>query len=762
MKKVLFLLLFIISTVVSAEIFDISSIYAYSPEEAGIVIIGHDFSVGDSISLGYIGVTTGPDPNGIHTVTFSEANAIRINFSVTGGSYTYTNAHATNDGLRPGDANYQNPYGGVDYFVSNSGDDTNDGTPSSPYEFISWYFFNTTLKYLLQPGDRIFWKRGDTWISTSAAADYGRMRLDNQVRDYPGPHTFGAYSWDGTTLRTDDKAPGARPIFYGYGDAQPTFVADGSNWYWDYAGTNYFGIGEDGVFLQEVATYAQLANGKWWRGDQGSGIKIYFRASDGSNPNSNGKRYTKYSHGSIVSLGGSYELNDFTFENIDLKMCVSGLIIAGSTGTGTFTNLTFRNMDIEGCLSGISGYYSAATVTASDFLIDNVKIHDGGTGIYFANSNTGYSWDNVTIRNSEIYNLDTNCYIRESTKITGDEMALGSQNPNGWIVENTKIYNIGCPNGGNQSSTITNISTTGNPTTITWTDAFIYTSGKLICITGSSTSEDINDCWTITKVDETSGTIPANVTSVTTNGNMLILNGLNVFEWWNNTSSGTCQNNKIRNNLIYDFYYYGIQLCNDLSNNFSGNEITGNIVVGNYTASQNVAWWSPHACIRVGVQNTNNAANKMYNNTAARCQVNYDFGISGVYGWTSRNNLSIDPLTWHEVTDDGMDSDYNVYDDDTGTQFSLDDGATSINFSTASTGFQDLMGADNSQIIDPGFTVIQGDVESVQPSIGNSILDQGISIPEYEKDYFGRYTVGPPEPGALFYIPPVTSPTDRR
>jgi len=302
-----------------------------------------------------------------------------------------------------------NNVNGNDYYVSSAGNDLNNGlSPESPWRTVS-----KVNSFILSPGDRVFFRRGDEWKESLLVDESGT---------YGAMITFGAY---GT---------GEKPVFN-----QADFIKG-----WSYVGYNVWtaicpvfdnsnGIPHDyvalfnGDLLTQVGTLtAVITPGSYFIDTSPAPDRIYIYST--TDPD-NGLVEVSARKFGVGVLDQTY----IRIQNLDFRNAGhSGAFFHAATENGQIKG----NCIIEGCdfsrnrISGIifdNGY--------SDNLVQNCRSTYNGNGFYCSSY---LSWGSDR-------NTFSNCYsasnINYTAGVVSDGHGYGIWNSDDNIVEHCESYN---------------------------------------------------------------------------------------------------------------------------------------------------------------------------------------------------------------------------------------------------------------------------------------------------------------------------------
>ncbi|RLI40648.1 hypothetical protein DRO59_08780 [Candidatus Bathyarchaeota archaeon] len=318
------------------------------------------------------------------------------------------------------------------YVDATLGDDSNPGTISQPWKTISKVNSSS-----FSPGDKIYFKRGETWreqLTVSSSGSDGN------------PITFGAY---GT---------GEKPIIHG-GTTIPSDSWSGPNengvYTYSYSGIIWF-VAEDNNLIPH-ASDATCIDGNWYW-DEINQI-LYYKPTSGTPSDHIVDRVTRPN---CINL---YNKHHISIQNLNIMLSVDGMI--GSAKTHSITDITISNCEISKCRWGIK-FEGRNGNNNSNIIILNNNLTNNGESIFLGT----YDENNETHKNCSIIgNTIENTGITTGSEyweeiIHGNMEAIGLQNLNNSDVTNNHIIN-GAPDGGivlwtNQNSTSNNNLFKGN------------------------------------------------------------------------------------------------------------------------------------------------------------------------------------------------------------------------------------------------------------------------------------------------------------
>jgi hypothetical protein len=266
----------------------------------------------------------------------------------------------------------------TNYYVSNSGNDSNFGTTPE----TAWKTIFKVKRSTFAPGDSILFKRGDVWDKDLVIPSSGTAG---------NPIVVGAYG------------EGDDPMFYGL-KYQRNWESKGGNLYATYTplynGLSLVG-GEQKIGEAKLTDLDE--NHEWWASGWDS-IYVYL-----TNPSDTNNIRVNTQNFGVLIYGKNYvEIENFKFVG------VSSALVARNSN-----NVIFRN-----CSADSSFYFGAAAFENSvNILIDSLTITNSfNYGIFFSNGA-----DNVEVKNCKIINSGI------ATDRYGDNSSIGMWNTKGDI-----------------------------------------------------------------------------------------------------------------------------------------------------------------------------------------------------------------------------------------------------------------------------------------------------------------------------------------
>ena len=292
------------------------------------------------------------------------------------------------------------PAWGTDYYVSSSkGSDLHSGMSADQ----PWKTLSKVTKIVLNPGDRIFLKRGDVWRESLAIIGSGTES---------GPLKISAYG------------DGPKPVLNGSITLTGWQPHDKGIFRTEYKSVCQ-GLLEDGKPLKK-AMGKELHDGLWYH----DGVRLYYRPGKGR-PSDH-----------LVEAAVKNGLRIYSRDDV----IIEGLAIYGHGGSGIWvvnsSNLQVKNCHITGNAGhgiGIANRVDKPGSPCSDIVIQENTLSWNANGIYLISEHGAAGLQNIKIMKNLVEYNDFEEVWRHTTK---DGHGLGVQNTSGsYFGENEFRYN---------------------------------------------------------------------------------------------------------------------------------------------------------------------------------------------------------------------------------------------------------------------------------------------------------------------------------